>query len=499
VISTVRQQPCLFQEDLDINCLAYHPDDDFFLYSKVVEKTTTVEQLQEAIRRKEFKVVSPLSKERQAKVEKLTANGWKDVTMGTHVSEQVQSEFNHQAWGLVTRCLQNVCPQVGNHPIRGYLFGGAVRDRIAWSYTIGGGTRFLPQDLDLFFPFHPHATVDYSVAFIKQMEANLPSGWRCEKMKGLGYEGGFYTNTYVLTDTKTGASLPMDVVFGSDRAQYPSEGQEDLDVNCLAYHPDRHCFVFAERVKSSISDILASCRKKTFSVLTNLTEKRQEKAKKLMARGWKQVDGPAIEFKKEDDHWYHHGSDQVAKPATQTHQFVPPTSGDQNQSASESQEFVMSNSFMDHVKSDLSQGTFRVAAKTIPKTARTALLAFLKAKKAPKHWIVTAKEVMATDYGLAMIQQGLAWSFRYFPMMREDVRAQALANEWAIDSIAMVGNEVVNEAMAFLAPIVAQVMELPMPEKIRVEPRAESRVEPMIKGVPDLMKEEVKDAKRAVA
>jgi hypothetical protein len=123
----------------------------------------------------------------------------------------------------------------------------------------------------------------------------------------------------------------------------------------------------------------------------------------------------------------------------------------------------------------------------------------LKAKKAPKHWIVTAKEVMATDYGLAMIQQGLAWSFRYFPMMREDVRAQALANEWAIDSIAMVGNEVVNEAMAFLAPIVAQVMELPMPEKIRVEPRAESRVEPMIKGVPDLMKEEVKDAKRAVA
>ena len=69
---------------------------------------------------------------------------------------------------------------------------------------------------------------------------------------------------------------------------------------------------------------------------------------------------------------------------------------------------------------------------------------------------------------MAFIQQILAWGFRYFPMLKDDPRAQALADEWAIDAVATVGNQVLDELLGAMAPVIAQVMDLPMPEKVRV-------------------------------
>jgi hypothetical protein len=196
-------------------------------------------------------------------------------------------------------------------------------------------------------------------------------------------------------------------------------------------------------------------------------------------------DGPALEYANGTKVWWIHG-----EILTQTEWQQKVAAMKKKAESTSPPKVTTSPSMMDHIKSDLSQGTFRVAAKTIPKTARTALLAFLKAKKAPKHWLVTAQEVMATEYGLAMIQQALAWAFRYLPSLREDVRAQALANEWAIDSLAVVGNEVINEGMAVLSPIIAQVMELPAPQNIRVVSVSQENLEET---------EEETSAKRAVA
>jgi hypothetical protein len=192
------------------------------------------------------------------------------------------------------------------------------------------------------------------------------------------------------------------------------------------------------------------------------------------------VDGPAIEWTDGDKYWYLHGKlHRDDGPAIEW------CNGDKKwflQGKEYTEEeygkklFPAVNtiakpadSAWQHLTSDLSHGTFRVAAKTIPKTARTALLAFLKTKKVKKSWLLSAEEMMSTELGLAFIQQVLAWSFRSLPQLKEDPRATALANEWAIDSVAIIGNEVTQELAAYFAPIISQVMELPS-SNIRVSP-----------------------------
>jgi len=181
-------------------------------------------------------------------------------------------------------------------------------------------------------------------------------------------------------------------------------------------------------------------------------------------------DGPAAEYANGDKRWYQHFLYDIEYSEQEYLVKVL------NVKSSE-EKMSTSKSFMDHMKSDVTKGSFRVAAKSIPKTARVALLVFMKTKKAPRAWIKTAKEVMETEWGLAFIQQILAWGFRYFPMLKDDARAQALADEWAIDSIATVGNEIVNELMGAMAPVIAQVMDLPLPpNQVRIEEKSKVRV-----------------------
>jgi hypothetical protein len=168
-------------------------------------------------------------------------------------------------------------------------------------------------------------------------------------------------------------------------------------------------------------------------------------------------DGPALEYIDGRKYWYLHGTKYSEADWQKEVNKMKRT-----------EMLAQSTSVSDHLKSDLSQGTFRVAAKTIPKTARTALLAFLKAKKVKKSWLISAEEMMSTEWGLAFIQQVLAWSFRSLPQLKEDPRATALANEWAIDSVAVMGNEVIQELTALLTPMMTQVMELPT-SQIRIQ------------------------------
>jgi hypothetical protein len=86
---------------------------------------------------------------------------------------------------------------------------------------------------------------------------------------------------------------------------------------------------------------------------------------------------------------------------------------------------------------------------------------------------------METEWGLAFIQQILAWIFRYLPSLQNEPRAQALANEWAIDSVAIIGNEMLSEVISFLKPIMSQVIELPHPS-IRISESSNTAEEELL-------------------
>ena len=124
-------------------------------------------------------------------------------------------------------------------------------------------------------------------------------------------------------------------------------------------------------------------------------------------------------------------------------------------------------SILDQIQYDFKNGGFRIAAKTIPKTARAILIGFLKSKNVPQAWVKTIQEIMETEWGLALIQQVLAWSFRYLPSLQDDPRAIALADEWGTDSLAIIGGELVNELMMQFAPIISQVLTLTETNQIR--------------------------------
>jgi hypothetical protein len=227
----------------------------------------------------------------------------------------------------------------------------------------------------------------------------------------------------------------------------------------------------------------------------------------ILNRKLHRIDGPAIEFISGTKRWYLQDisyteaewKKKVAamkKKAASTSASTPKV--DATQPVMYDPKFLngklhredepavaQSTSVSDHLKSDLSQGTFRVAAKTIPKTARTALLAFLKAKKVKKSWLISAEEMMSTEWGLAFIQQVLAWSFRSLPQLKEDPRATALADEWAIDSIAVIGNEVISEAMTFINPILTQVLTVETPVRIAARQLESQQVEDLRDHVED--------------
>ena len=70
-------------------------------------------------------------------------------------------------------------------------------------------------------------------------------------------------------------------------------------------------------------------------------------------------------------------------------------------------------------------------------------------------------------------------------LSKEDPRATALADEWAIDSIAVIGNEVISEAMTFINPILTQVLTVETPVRIAARQLESQQVEDLRDHVED--------------
>ena len=133
---------------------------------------------------------------------------------------------------------------------------------------------------------------------------------------------------------------------------------------------------------------------------------------------------------------------------------------------------------MDTIKSDGKKAVWRTFAKQIPKAARSGLLAFMKAKGAKKAWIKTASEMMDTEMGRAVVSLMLGWAIYAIPALRKDPRAAALAEEWRVEAMATVGDELIQEAMIHFGPVMSLMSEIPMPPtKVRVAGDEETKTE----------------------
>lgn len=113
----------------------------------------------------------------------------------------------------------------------------------------------------------------------------------------------------------------------------------------------------------------------------------------------------------------------------------------------------------------------RILCKTISKGARAALIHLMKSKKMKKSWIRTVSEMMKTEYGLAFVSFGLSLLFKYVPALKDDLRAQYVADEFQIQSVEMIGNELVDEIMSFLLPAIMEFQE------VRIEKPSTARIE----------------------
>lgn len=410
-------------------------------------------------------------------------------------------QVKKKVWDLVLK----------NLPGSSYIFGGAVRDHVAGDVY---------NDLDIWFS-RPSCREQFIRAMVRAGCALV--------QKSLDWQE--HSNAYGTPNLERydlildGETIQLDLVTKGVGSEHdPFNNTLDLDVNGLCI--GRNGLVFkSDSVDDSLEALLQRCKDHTFMPVNELRDNRKSKMEKLQERGWRALYSP-IRWGDEnlevgDEVWVSTYSKTSCKQVTRKSKVVEVTTrgrlrngishvtvvdsiGEKHhlyytsvlgravepspyikpatETTDTSEEGKMSapvrKSFMEHFKSDITKGAFRTAAKAIPKTARTALLAFMKAKKAPKGWIKTAKEIMETEWGLAFIQQILAWGFRYFPMLKDDPRAQALADEWAIDAVATVGNEIVNELMGAMAPVIAQVMDLPMPpaSQVRVETRSTEKV-----------------------
>lgn len=161
---------------------------------------------------------------------------------------------------------------------------------------------------------------------------------------------------------------------------------------------------------------------------------------------------------------------------------------------------------VDTLKSDGKKAAWRTFAKQIPKAARAGLLAFMKAKGAKKAWIKTASEMMDTEMGRAVISLMLGWAIYAIPALRKDPRAAALAEEWRVEAMSTVGDELIQEAMIHFGPVMSLMSDIPMPPtKLRVAGDEEVKAEAAEADSEEESKAEqeaeeaVKKAARAVA
>lgn len=105
------------------------------------------------------------------------------------------------------------------------------------------------------------------------------------------------------------------------------------------------------------------------------------------------------------------------------------------------------------VKSDATNAAYRVASKQINNGLRNAIVDMLKSRGANNSQVEGIAAFLDTEWGSAFIGMAAGYGLTYVPMIKDNPKAQRLAQEFRVAGMATVGNEVVSSLVDQFLPI----------------------------------------------
>lgn len=137
---------------------------------------------------------------------------------------------------------------------------------------------------------------------------------------------------------------------------------------------------------------------------------------------------------------------QALRNAAPTQQKVAPMKANEDRS------------FMGMIKKDSVNAAYRVGARQINNGIRNAAVEVMKTKGADNSTIEGVTSFLKTEWGTAAIGMVAGHGLTYIPMIKDNPKAQRLAEEFRIASMTTAGNELVSMLLAALAPALQTVL-----------------------------------------
>lgn len=144
---------------------------------------------------------------------------------------------------------------------------------------------------------------------------------------------------------------------------------------------------------------------------------------------------------------------EVNLPAT----FLEPKNNN-----SSNKEIKMSNSeqFVNMMKKDLTMAGYRVAATQMTKGAKAGLLLALADHKLESDKIEAISNLLESEAGTAIISLVLGMLLTYIPNLKNDPRVEKLAEEFRVNGVVVVGNQVIEKAGKYVMPAINSAISL---------------------------------------
>ena len=113
----------------------------------------------------------------------------------------------------------------------------------------------------------------------------------------------------------------------------------------------------------------------------------------------------------------------------------------------------------DILKDNLASAGYRVAATQSTTLIKNSIVSLMRSKGATNEHIQGLVSFLETEWGMALISGGLGIGLNYLPKYGDDPRVQRLAEEMRISGMAIVGNEIVGEAIQHVLPALTSILD----------------------------------------
>jgi hypothetical protein len=288
-----------------------------------------------------------------------------------------------------------------------YAYGGYVRDHIAGKeYT----------DLNIFVP---GGNVNSLIEKLKS------AGFKVEAQGYLkDVQGKDIATRPLYSATKNGYEVKLNFFCGNGAATSPiAMDQADADINMLKMSKDGTITSLHPEV--AVAEVLEKIKKGIYKEFSTITEDRR---KRMSERGFNNKTTKTTK-KKENKVM----SDTTEKP-----------------------------SFMEMVKGDATKAAYRVAGTQMSKGVKQGILKLMQAKGLDDGKLAAVSELLETEIGTAIVAAILGVGLNYVPKLSEDPRVQKLGEEFRVQAMTTVGNEVIGAAIEhFLPAITSALSSLP--------------------------------------